>query len=198
MFSFPFFRRDQPVLKGTRIVMRMPEQGDFREWAMLRGESRAFLEPWEPRWAPDELERAAWRQRLNRYREDYDRGSAVAFFIYDKTSGQLLGGITLGNIRYGVAQSGHIGYWMGQRHAGHGFMLDALNLLADHAFERLRLHRIEAACIPGNARSIRVLEKAGFRREGLLRSFLKINGVWEDHFLYALISGDRRGAGARD
>lgn len=198
MLSLPFFRRSPPALKGARIVMRMPVQGDYREWAMLRGESRGFLEPWEPRWAADELGRAAWRHRLSRYREDYERGSAIAFFIYEKASGQLLGGITLGNIRYGVAQSGHIGYWIGERFAGKGFMLDALNLLADHAFDTLRLHRIEAACIPGNARSIRVLEKAGFRREGLLRSFLKINGVWEDHFLYALIAGDRRAAGARD
>jgi len=198
MLSLPFFRRSLPALEGARIVMRMPVQGDYREWAILRGESRGFLEPWEPRWAPDELGHAAWRQRLGRYREDYDRGSAIAFFIYEKASGQLLGGITLGNIRYGVAQSGHIGYWIGQRFAGKGFMLDALILLADHAFDTLRLHRIEAACIPGNARSIRVLEKAGFRREGLLRSFLKINGVWEDHFLYALIAGDRGAAGARD
>ena len=77
-------------------------------------------------------------------------------------------------------------------------MAEALDLLAGYAFDTLRLHRIEAACIPDNARSIRVLEKAGFQREGLLRSYLRINGVWQDHYLYALIADDRRGAGTKD
>ncbi len=197
MFALPFFRRDVPVLTGDRIVMRTPVAMDFREWAGLRGESRSFLEPWEPKWADDELDRTAWRQRLGRYREDFARGSAVAFFIFDKASGKLLGGITLGNIRHGVAQSGHIGYWIGERYAGQGLMFDALNLLGNFAFDTLRLHRIEAACIPGNARSIRVLEKAGFKREGLLRSYLKINGVWHDHFLYARIEDDRSATKAK-
>ena len=192
MFALPLFRRDLPALKGVRVTLRTPVAGDYRAWAALRSESRSFLEPWEPRWAPDELERHAWRQRLGRYREDFARGVAVAFFILDNQSGQLLGGITLGNIRHGVAQSGHIGYWIGERFAGRGFMAEALDLLAGHAFETLKLHRIEAACIPANSRSIRVLEKAGFQREGLLRSYLRINGVWQDHYLYALISEDRR------
>jgi ribosomal-protein-alanine N-acetyltransferase len=192
MFALPFFRRDLPALKGERVTLRMPASGDYPEWAALRSESRIFLEPWEPRWASDELDRAAWRQRLGRYREDFVRGAAVAFFIFDAPSEQLLGGITLGNIRHGVAQSGHIGYWIGERHSGRGLMVDALDLLAGYAFDTLKLHRIEAACIPGNTRSIRVLEKAGFQREGLLQSYLKINGVWQDHYLYALISDDRR------
>ncbi|MBD0416017.1 GNAT family N-acetyltransferase [Oryzicola mucosus] len=190
MFALPFIRRDAPELRGERINLRMPEPGDYREWSLLRQESRAFLEPWEPRWANDELSRASWRARMGRYREDYAQGSAVAFFIFDGKSGRLLGGITLGNIRYGVSQTGHIGYWMGSRHAGKGHMTEAVGLVTQFSFERLRLHRIEAACIPDNARSIRVLEKAGFRREGLLRSYLKINGAWQDHYLYALIAGE--------
>jgi ribosomal-protein-alanine N-acetyltransferase len=198
MFALPFFRRDPPALKGERVTLRMPVSSDYREWAALRGESRAFLEPWEPRWASDELERAAWRHRLRRYREDFARGAAVAFFIFDTPTGKLLGGITLGNIRHGVAQSGHIGYWLGESHAGRGLMVDALGLLSRFAFETMRLHRIEAACIPDNTRSIRVLEKAGFTREGLLRSYLKINGKWRDHFLYGLISDDQRSVRAKD
>ncbi len=101
----------------------------------------------------------------------------------------MLGGITLGHIRYGVAMNGHIGYWMGAQHAGKGLMQDAVLALVTYAFERLGLHRLEAACIPGNERSIRVLEKTGFTREGLLKSYLKINGEWQDHLLFARISG---------
>ena len=108
-----------------------------------------------------------------------------------------MGGIAIGNIRYGVAQSAQIGYWMGEPYAGKGFMQDAMDTLVSHAFGTMRLHRIEAACIPRNARSIRVLEKAGFTREGLLRSYLCINGTWQDHFIYALIADEHRDGSKR-
>jgi ribosomal-protein-alanine N-acetyltransferase len=198
MLSLPFLRRSAPALKGDRVTLRLPRSADYREWAALRSASRAFLEPWEPRWAPDELERSAWRQRLSRYVEDHAGGTAMPFFIFENASGALIGGITLGNIRYGVAQTGQIGYWIGERYAGRGLMLEALCLLVSYAFETLRLHRIEAACIPDNLRSLRLLEKAGFRREGLLRSYLRINGTWQDHYLYALVVGDRPAALKRD
>ncbi|WP_274629776.1 GNAT family N-acetyltransferase [Arvimicrobium flavum] len=193
MLALPFVRRDAPCLRGERVTLRLPVRGDYQEWAALRAESRAFLEPWEPRWAPDELERAAWRHRLNKYREDFARGYAVPFFLIENFGGKLVGGITLGNIRHGVSQSGQIGYWIGERYAGQGLMLEGLRLLTRHAFETLRLHRVEAACIPDNTRSVRVLEKAGFQREGLLRSYLRINGAWQDHYLYSLIATDARG-----
>ncbi|MBA3448006.1 MAG: GNAT family N-acetyltransferase [Pseudaminobacter sp.] len=194
MFAFPFFRRDFPALEGGRVKLRTPVLADYREWAALRAESRLFLEPWEPRWAPDELERPAWRQRLARYGKDFADGTAAAFFIFEAAGGKLVGGITIGNIRQGVSQSGQVGYWIGEHHAGRGYMHEALLLVCRFGFEQLKLHRIEAACIPDNVRSIRVLEKAGFRREGLLRSYLRINGDWHDHCLYALITDDQLGA----
>jgi len=135
---------------------------------------------------------------IARTREDYAQGTAIAFFIFEKSSGKLAGGITLGNIRHGVSQSGHVGYWIGERFGGRGLMTDAVKVVARFAFDTLRLHRIEAACIPDNIRSIRVLEKAGFRREGLLRSYLRINGIWQDHYLYARIADDPPGAGTKD
>lgn len=195
MFTLSFLRREPPALKGARVTLRQPRPGDYHEWAALRHESRAFLEPWEPRWAPDELERAAWRTRLRRYREEHAAGAATPFLIFENEGGRLVGGVTIGNIRYGVSQSAQIGYWMGERHAGKGFMPDAIAALISHAFGSMRLHRIEAACIPGNKRSIRVLEKVGFTREGLLRSYLRINGVWQDHYIYALIAEERRAGG---
>lgn len=192
MLDVPFFRRPPPALKGERVFLRMPAMGDHAEWAALRNESRSFLEPWEPRWAPDELSRGAFRQRLRRYRGEFDQGTGVAFFLFDARSETLTGGITLSNIRRGVAQTGSIGYWMGQRYAGQGMMLDAIRLVIPFAFDTLRLHRLEAACIPDNDRSVGLLEKAGFQREGLLKSYLRINGSWRDHYLYALVAGEHR------
>lgn len=192
MLSLPFFGRAAPHLEGKRVVLRMARFGDHREWAALRRDSADFLRPWEPRWSHDELDREAWRQRVRRYRSDYAAGNAIAFLIFERSGKHLLGGITLGNIRHGVSQSAQIGYWMGERHAGKGLMQDAIAALLEHAFSTMKLHRVEAACIPGNARSVRVLEKAGFKREGVLRSYLRINGNWEDHVLYALIEDDFR------
>ncbi|MDP3898929.1 MAG: GNAT family protein [Mesorhizobium sp.] len=189
MFALPFGRPPLPALTGKSVVLRPPVAGNYAEWAALRQESRAFLAPWEPLWTSDELERSAWRQRLRRYREEIAHGTGMPFLIFDRATDRLAGGITLGNIRHGVSQSGQIGYWMGVHHAGKGWMLESLNLVVGFGFETLRLHRIEAACIPDNARSIRVLEKAGFQREGLLRSYLRINGAWQDHYLYALVAG---------
>ncbi|MBN9071468.1 MAG: GNAT family N-acetyltransferase [Rhizobiales bacterium] len=193
MLALPFSRRESLSLHGKRVTLRLPERGDYQEWARLRGNSRAFLEPWEPRWAPDELDRSGWRHRVSRYREDFAQGTAIPLLIFENIGGKLAGGITLGNIRYGVAQSGQIGYWIGESFAGKGMMLESVRLVLRHAFDTMRLHRVEAACIPDNARSIRVLEKAGFQREGLLRSYLLINGAWQDHYLYAIISTDVRG-----
>src|SRR5690606_34091538 len=139
-----------------------------------------------------ELERYAWRQRMKRYREEFEHGTGAALLIFDSATGRLAGGISIGNIRRGVAQSAQIGYWMGARFAGRGMMVEALGLVAPFAFGTLGLQRLEAACIPGNKRSVRVLEKAGFRREGLLRSNLGINGSWQDHYLYALTADEHQ------
>lgn len=192
MIGLPIFHREPPVLTGSEVVLRFPRRSNYAEWSALRRESRWFLEPWEPLWSPDELQRPAWNARMRRYRQEMTAGSAVGYFIFHKKNSNLLGGITIGNIRYGVSQSAQIGYWMGARHAGNGFMQDAIGALLEHAFNGMRLHRIEAACIPTNTRSMHVLEKAGFTREGLLRSYLRINGVWQDHCIYSLIADEHR------
>ncbi len=105
----------------------------------------------------------------------------------------LVGGITVANVRRGIVQAGTIGYWVGQPYARQGVMTAALHVLLPTLFGELSLHRVEAACIPSNAASIRVLEKCGFSREGLARKYLCINGVWQDHLLFGLLNEDFRG-----
>lgn len=185
-----------PQIESDGVVLRLPEERDFEPWRRLREASRSFLTPWEPLWTPDELSRRAYRQRLLRYRQDARERSAYTFFLFEAATGTLLGGITVGQIRRGVAQSCTLGYWMGEAHAGAGWMHRAVEGLKPFIFEVEGLHRIEAACLPSNERSIRLLEKSGFRREGYLRNYLKIAGHWEDHHLYSHLAEDRTRPGA--
>jgi ribosomal-protein-alanine N-acetyltransferase len=182
----------EPLLRGDGLYLRPATPGDFSSWTRLRAASRAFLEPWEPTWPDDDLTQAAFRRRLRRQDEDIARDEAYAFLIFDQTSDELLGGITLGGVRRGVSQSGTLGYWMGAPHSGKRRMTRAVATTVDFAFSKLRLHRVEAACIPDNAPSIALLERNGFQREGYAREYLKIDGAWRDHILYALVECDFR------
>ncbi|MBB3998817.1 GNAT family N-acetyltransferase [Aureimonas pseudogalii] len=180
----------RPVLAGRDVTLRMPRLSDYEAWRSLREESRSFLMPWEPLWSEGELTRAAFRLRLRRYHLDARERTGYTFFVFDATGRRLQGGLTLGRIQRGVALSATLGYWMGARYAGQGVMSRAVETVCLFAFEVEQLHRIEAACLPSNARSIRLLEKSGFRREGYLRDYLRIAGVWEDHHLYSLLVDD--------
>ena len=191
-FRFRQRVRDMTVLEGEKVYLAHPRQEDFDNWRDLRSTSRAFLEPWEPRWPVDDLTREAFRHRIRRYDADRSGGFADPYFIYLTETNTLVGGITIGSIRRGASESCMLGYWMGECHAGQGLMYAALQVLIPHIFEKLRLHRIEAACIPENQRSSKLLEKVGFRREGYLQSYLRINGVWRDHLLYAMIAEEWR------
>jgi ribosomal-protein-alanine N-acetyltransferase len=179
-----------PAIAGAGITLRVPQSGDYAEWAALRERSRAFLVPWEPTWPDDDLTRGAFRRRLKRYAEDLRNDLAYAFLIFRSDDDALVGGLTLANIRRGVAQAGNIGYWTGAPYARKGYMTAAMHALVPFCFTTLRLHRLEAACIPDNTASVRLLEKTGFQREGYARSYLCINGVWQDHLLYARLKDD--------
>lgn len=179
-----------PFVEGDGIVLRAPQMGDFTAWARLREESRAFLTPWEPLWPPYDLTRGAFRRRLRRYVRDVREDQAYPFLVFRTTDRALLGGLTLSNIRRGVAQTASLGYWMGQPHAGKGYMTAAVTALLPFAHRSLGLRRIEAACLPSNTPSIRLLERTGFIREGYGREYLCINGVWQDHLLFARLASD--------
>ena len=186
------FNETTPTVNGEGVFLRAPQNGDYAEWAALREASREFLTPWEPIWPADDLTRGAFRRRLKRYADDQRSDLAYAFMIFRSHDNTLIGGLTLANIRRGVAQAGSIGYWSGAPYARKGYMTAAVRALIPFCFHTLRLHRLEAACIPANNASIQLLEKTGFTREGYARSYLCINGVWQDHLLYARIDTDAR------
>jgi ribosomal-protein-alanine N-acetyltransferase len=184
------FAETSPSLDGEGVTLRLPQVHDFDEWAELRAASRDFLVPWEPTWPVDDLTRGAFRRRLKRYAEDWRADQSYAFFVFRKQDNVLVGGLTLAGIRRGVAQAGSVGYWMGSPHVRCGHMTAAVRTVLSFAFGTLRLHRVEAACIPTNVPSIRLLERCGFAREGYAREYLCINGIWQDHLLFARLKGD--------
>ncbi|MCI3133658.1 GNAT family N-acetyltransferase [Phenylobacterium aquaticum] len=173
---------------GDGIYLRPPKASDYPEWRDLRSRSREFLQPWEPTWPADDLSRAAFRRRLTAYARDREVGSAYPFFVFRAQDGALTGGITLSNVRRGVAQMGSVGYWCGKPYARQGLTLRAVRALVLFSFRSLALHRLEAACLPENQPSRRLLNQAGFSEEGFAKAYLKINGVWRDHVLFGLVS----------
>lgn len=178
------------VLRGQRSRLKMPLAGDYGEWSRLRAESRHFLRPWEPTWPRDDLTRMAYRRRIRRYHRETRADEGYAFFVFAAGSGELVGGLTLAHVKRGVTQSCTLGYWTGERFSGQGYMGDAVRTVIPWCFTVLGLHRIEAATLPHNDRSMRLLKSAGFVEEGYARRFLCIDGAWRDHVLFGLVNGE--------
>ncbi len=179
-----------PRIETERLYLRSPKLSDWEEWAVLRADSRQFLVPWEPVWTHDSLSKANFKARIRRYTREIKDDTGQAFFLFKNDTQQLVGGITLSNIRRGVAQTGTLGYWTGAKYARQGYMHEALRGLLPVLFSQFGLRRVEAACLPENVPSSNLLEKVGFKREGIAREYLCINGVWHDHLLYALLKSD--------
>lgn len=182
-------RRDLPI-RGDGLYLRASEMRDYMEWAELREKSRSFLTPWEPLWPIDDLTRASFRYRVRRHAEEMARDEAYSFFIFREEDDALMGGLSFGHVRRGVSQAATLGYWMGEPYAGKGHMTRAARAACAYGFEKRGFHRIEAACLPTNEPSKRLLERVGFKQEGYARSYLNINGQWRDHLLYALLETD--------
>lgn len=190
LFRFSTEPPTRPLIRTQNLILRAPQASDYAAWALLRTESRAFLTPWEPIWNEDDLTRNSFRLRVKRAAREIAADEAYSLFLLDARTETLLGGLTLGLVRRGVAQACTLGYWMGARHAGKGHMSEAVRGALRFAFQDLALHRVEAACLPSNEPSRRLLERVGFKHEGLARAYLRINGAWADHLLYAALASD--------
>ncbi len=176
-----------------RMMLRPPTHADFRPWSDLRRQSAEFLQPWEPSWSSDHLTRKGFVNRVYWANRSIAQGTAVPLFLIRRDDNRVLGAITLDNIRRGPSQAGTIGYWIGAEFARQGFMREALTAVVHYAFDTLDLSRLESACLPENSASRELLEKCGYKYEGVAQSYLQINGRWRNHVLYANLRNDRRG-----
>ena len=179
-------------LLTERTILQRPQPQDYQAWAQLRRDSADFLRPFEPSWTPDELTKSAYRARLRRQEADIASGRGLPWFIFDRDNPQILfGGLTVSNIRRGVAETGSLGYWMGRKYANQGFMKEAVLAVCEDVFKVHHLHRIEAATVLENKQSQGLLKRCGFQEEGIARRYLRINGEWRDHILFARLSEDQ-------
>lgn len=190
---WPLFGNAGPRVRliGPRVLLRPPARRDAEAWSALRRQSQDFLQPWEPAWPSDGATRAAFRRRRAQILADWAARTGYGVLIFRRDDNALLGGVTLSNVRRGVAGASSLGYWIGAPHARHGYMTEAVACVLDFAFGALDLHRVEAACLPENEASRRLLVKTGFHEEGLARGYLKINGRWRDHRTFAVLKEDR-------
>ena len=190
-----FARRSRPasVLTTERLLLRPPQSRDFEAWANLRRESRAFLAPWEPSWSRDHLSARAFRNRVAWAERMIRQGEAWPLLLFRAEDDAVVGGLTLSNIRREPAEAGTLGYWIGAPYAAQGYMTEALTALRLFAFREVGLSRLEAACLPDNIASRRLLERCQFKYEGVAQAYLQIAGRWRNHVLYASLREDRRG-----
>ena len=180
-------------IETERMTLRLPTHDDWRQWTEVRAASEGFLKPWEPVWSDQHLSRRNFSGRVYWAKRAEASGTALPLVMVRREDQRVVGSITLDNIRRGPAQAGTLGYWVGEAFARQGYMREAILGLVHHAFTRLDLSRIEAACLPENLASRGVLEKTGFKYEGVAQAYLQINGRWRNHVLYSCLRADRRG-----
>ncbi|OBI71828.1 GNAT family N-acetyltransferase [Mycobacterium sp. E740] len=182
---------------GGAVRLRPVRLRDGAQWSRIRLAERAHLERWEPSAGVDWETRHAitsWPSVCSGLRSEARKGRMLPYVI--ELDDQFCGQLTIGNVTHGALRSAWIGYWVSKEVNGRGVATGALALGLDHCFGPVGLHRVEATVRPENAPSRRVLEKAGFREEGLLRRYLEVDGAWRDHLLVAITIEELRGSAA--
>lgn len=183
------------VTAAGSVALRPPRLRDAAAWSTARLRDRAYLQQWEPTSVGDWQERnavLAWPAQWSALRGLARRGHALPFAI--TVNGGFAGQLTVGNIVRGALRSGWIGYWVSEHLAGGGVATAAVAMTVDHCFGPVGMHRLEATVRPENGPSVRVLEKAGFRREGLFERYLDVAGAWRDHYVFGLTVEDVSGS----
>lgn len=188
-----FGRHKRVIIETDRLTLRLPKTPDHTTWAEMRRESAEFLKPWEPVWSREHLSKKSFAARVYGAQRSVDTGAGLPLFLIRRDNQELLGAITLDNIQRGPSQAGTLGYWVGRNHTRQGYMREAVMAVVHYAFTELDLSRLQAGCLPENAASRGVLEKSGFKYEGVAQSYLQIAGRWRTHVLYANLRNDRRG-----
>ena len=183
-------KKNQFEITGQKVILRPPQYSDWKVWADERKKNKLYLQPWEPLWSINELERSSFVKRVRMFERLSHNDQAYSFLIYKSDNEDFIGEVNISNVQRGIIQSCTIGYWIAKDCEGKGMMSESLELVKEFIFNELKLHRIEAACLPHNIPSLKVLLKNGFIKEGTARKLLKINDKWQDHTVLSFIFDD--------
>ena len=177
-------------ITGRKVILRPPQYSDWKAWADERKKNKLYLQPWEPLWSINELERSSFVKRVRMFERLSHNDQAYSFLIFTSDNEDFIGEVNISNVQRGIIQSCTIGYWIAKDCEGKGIMSESLELIKEFIFNELKLHRIEAACLPHNIPSLKLLLKNGFIKEGTARKLLKINDKWQDHTVLSFILDD--------
>jgi ribosomal-protein-alanine N-acetyltransferase len=172
-----------------RLVLRPPRTSDVAEVRRATRANSDHLRRWSVAPAPgeDPTSLTSVSRTMLRQRREWKRGQSFALYLAPREDeARIIGRVTLGGILRGAFQNAYLGYWIDAEQQGRGLMTEAVRATTTFAFEGAGLHRVQAAVMPHNGASLRVLEKAGYRREGFAARYLCIAGAWEDHQLFAV------------
>ena len=170
------------------LVLRPPRTQDVPEMRRALRINAVHLRPWSiaPAAGEDPASLASVSRSVLQNRREWKRGQSFVFLVVHRDNERrVIGRVTLGGVLRGAFQNAYLGYWIDEEHQGRGLMTEAVLATTAFAFGSGGLHRVQAAVMPRNAASLRVVEKAGYRREGVAERYLSIAGVWEDHVIYA-------------
>lgn len=173
-------------LDSKRVYIRRLEMDDLQSLLDLRVRNRHFFKPFEPVTSDYHYTVEGQQEILDKLQNNWEDGSGYGFGIFLSNEDRLIGRVNLSNVVRGAWESCTMGYFLDETWNGHGLTTEAVDLVIGFAFGPGELHRVQAAVMPRNVGSIRVLEKVGFRYDGFAEFYLKINGVWEDHNLYSI------------
>lgn len=177
----------EPDLLSAPVTLRPVRVSDARLWREIRVRNASWLRPWEPSNPETPLTRSSigpYVSMVRTMRREARQGLALPWVV--TFGNEFAGQLTVGSITWGSSRTGTVGYWIDEAFAGHGIIPTALAMAVDHCFRVVGLHRLEASIRPENVASRRVVEKLGFREEGIRVRQLHINGQWRDHICYAI------------
>lgn len=175
-------------IMGNKIYIRFFEDADAESLLDLHLRNGEFFQKYSPTFGSDFYTLDSKRKYIGNSLKQREEDKAYAFGIYLKDNRELIGDVSLYHISRGSLQKCLIGYSLDKQYNGSGYTTEAVSLAVEYAFNELELHRVEAGVMLNNIGSMRVLEKSGFHREGIEQKGVKINGQWEDHQIFAIIS----------
>lgn len=178
------------VYETERLKLKDISLGDASLLLDYLLKNRRFFEPWEPFRTENYFTLKSTNSLIENQIKSTKDGNSLSLYIFNRNEDRIIGDVSLTNIVHGVFQSCYLGYKLDESEINNGKMTEALIQVIKIAFEEYKLHRIEANIMPRNIRSINLVKKFGFINEGLSRSYLKINGEWEDHFHFVLLNSE--------